>query len=85
MGCCGKIKTGLGKAKNIAHGLGSYVIEKTTNRKIAKYEFTDDRIRTCQQCDFRKWIGRTLWCSICDCFVPGKARVESEKCPKNKW
>ena len=28
---------------------------------------------------------RKLFCSICKCFIPAKARVADEKCPKDKW
>ncbi len=85
MGCCGKIK----KLKNIVHGLSSYTIEKTTGIPLAKCLHTDDRIRICQTCPDNDWRnnGKSLWCGICDCFIPGKARVEVEKCPGtvDKW
>ncbi len=71
------------KAKNIVHGfatLGRDVIKGEN-----KYEFTDSRVRICQKCDKRYWIGRALWCKLCKCFVPAKARVPDEKCPINKW
>lgn len=71
MGCCKKIK-------NIAIGY-------TNLARGVKYEFTDDRVRACQKCDWRYWIGRTLWCRVCKCFIPAKARVENEKCPKGFW
>lgn len=71
MGCCGKIK-------NIVKGNVAYVVG-------IKYEFTDGRVRICQKCDFNYWVGRTLWCRICKCFVPAKARVKEEKCPKGFW
>lgn len=29
--------------------------------------------------------GKKLCCSICKCFVPKKARVKEERCPKGKW
>jgi len=78
MSCCGKTKSVLKTGRNIAVGYGNLMRGK-------KYEFTDDRVRTCQKCEYNYWRYRTLWCSICKCFVPAKARVESEKCPKNKW
>ncbi|HIJ67727.1 MAG TPA: hypothetical protein HPP51_05525 [Planctomycetes bacterium] len=28
---------------------------------------------------------RNLFCRICKCFIPAKARVQSEKCPLGKW
>ena len=78
MGCCGKIK-------NIAKGYTGHVIEKTTGKQVMKYAYTDDRVRVCQKCDKNYWIKKTLWCSICKCFVPGKARIDNEKCPLDKW
>lgn len=65
--------------------------------KVKKYEFTDDRIRACQKCEWNFWIrrslfcklrlrrfGRTLWPDI-SAYVPGFARDENEKCPIGKW
>ena len=28
---------------------------------------------------------RRLYCRICKCFIPAKARVEEMKCPLDKW
>ena len=28
---------------------------------------------------------RMLYCRICKCFIPAKARVKEKKCPLNKW
>ncbi len=78
MGCCNKAKTVLKKGKNIVKGYTALAIGK-------KYEFTDGRVRKCQKCQYGYWLGRTLWCSVCKCLIPAKARVEEEKCPKNKW
>ena len=80
MSCCGgKI---IRKTGNIIKGNVALLIG-------IKYEFTDNRIRICQQCTKDKdggyWIGRTLWCKICKCLIPAKARVEDEHCPKGKW
>lgn len=79
MTCCGKTISNIAtKAGHIATGL--------TNLAMGiKYEFTDDRVRACQQCDKNYWLGRSLWCSICKCFVPAKARVKDEQCPIGKW
>jgi len=75
MGCCGQTKQ---KIKNITKG---YVALATGK----KYEFTDSRITVCRECEDNYWIKKTLWCSICKCFIPAKARVKDEKCPKGKW
>lgn len=78
MGCCGK-------ARNIVKGFAALATGK-------KYEFTDDRVRICQECDRNKWWFGLLFCRECKCFVPAKARVppgeaeaEDEKCPLDKW
>lgn len=78
MSCCGRSKKIINKAGNIAKGFTALATGK-------KFEFTDKRIRTCRECDDNYWIKKTLWCSICHCFVPAKARVPSEHCPKGKW
>lgn len=75
MGCCGKT---IRKTGNIVKGI-------VTLMRGIKYEFTDGRVRICQKCEYNYWIKKTLWCSICKCFVPAKARVKEEKCPKGKW
>jgi hypothetical protein len=71
VGCCGK-------AKNIVKGYYRYARGK-------KYEFTDKRIRICRDCEKNYWIGKTLWCSICKCYIPAKARVEEEDCKLGLW
>lgn len=80
MSCCDKkvIKKLVHKAANIVKGNVRVLTGK-------KYEFTDDRIRACHECDEQYWLGRSLWCKICKCYIPAKARVEEEKCPLNKW
>lgn len=76
MSCCGKIK-------NIAKGYTRLATDKI--RLTEKYEFTDSRVRICQKCGKRYWIGRALWCSLCKCLVPAKARVKDEHCELGKW
>jgi len=75
MSCCGKTKQ---KIKNIAKGYTALATDK-------KYEFTDGRIKVCRECEYNYWIKKTLWCKICKCFIPAKARVKDEKCPKDNW
>jgi len=75
MGCCGK---GIKTIKNIARGYTALALN-------IKYEFTDDRVRVCQKCDYGYWIAKTLWCRICKCSVPAAARAKDKKCPKNFW
>jgi hypothetical protein len=71
MTCCGKIK-------QIAEGYSNLVMG-------VKYQFTDERVRICQGCEVNYWIGQSLWCSECKCFIPAKARVKENTCPKGKW
>lgn len=78
MSCCSKAKSILKKGKHIVIGYTTLVFG-------IKYEFTDDRIRICQHCEKNYWIRRSLWCSICKCYIPAKARVAEEKCPLDKW
>lgn len=82
MTCCGNtkrlIKSGVKKTSQIAIGYTNLVRGK-------RFEFTNERIRTCQECEFNYWIRQTLWCSICKCYIPAKARVKENTCPKKKW
>lgn len=112
MTCCGKT---IRKAKNIAVGY-------TNLARGKKYEFTDARIRMCQQCDEQTWMSKTeyaawllrhgikvltnfsqleklpklpkyehgpgrtnLYCRLCKCFIPAKARVKDQNCLLAKW
>ncbi len=104
MGCCGGTAR---KVRQVATGFVNLAMG-------VKYEFTDDRVRTCQRCEdntwltkaqYSKWLiengvqvlrnfkdlavlpllpkeengkGRGLYCRICKCFVPAKARVGYE-------
>lgn len=78
MGCCGKTKNILMKGKHIVIGYSNLI-------RGVKFGGCDDRIRVCQHCKKNYWIKRTLWCSLCYCYIPAKARVEEEKCPLGKW
>lgn len=82
MGCCGKpkqlVSSGAKKTRQIATGYSNLVRGK-------KYEFTDGRVRICQGCKSKYWLGKKLFCSICKCFVPAKARVKESTCPLGKW
>ncbi len=75
MGCCG------GTIKKVGQIATGYV----NLARGKKYEFTDDRVRVCQKCEFNYWLGRILFCSICKCPIPAKARVKENTCPKNLW
>ena len=77
--CCDKIR----QAVNISKGFARLAAD--TLRVTRKAPATDDRIRTCQNCKASYWKGRTLWCKMCGCYVPAKARVDSEQCPLRRW
>ena len=76
MTCCGKKV--INKGKNIAKGYTALATGK-------KCKGTDARIKVCRTCEDNYWIKKTLWCKICKCYIPAKARVLDEKCPKDKW
>jgi len=90
MACCGKAKKVLQKGKNIAVGYVNLARGK-------KYEFTDSRIRACHKCNWSYWIGRQVFCRFrlrrfgatlwADPFayIPGFARIETEKCFLGNW
>lgn len=62
-----------------------------------KYEFTDGRIRKCQQCGWNFWIKKNLFCRLRLrrvgrilwpdplAFVPNIARKEAEHCFMREW
>ncbi len=75
MGCCGKVG-------QIVDGYTRLVTD--TVRITRRYEFADSCIRECQKCDKRYWIARSLWCSLCKCFVPAAARAKDKNCPLDK-
>ena len=75
MSCCEEI---IKQAKQITEGY-------TNLARGKRFEFTNERKRTCRECEFKYWIKRTLWCSICKCYIPAKARVKENTCPKKKW
>lgn len=82
MSCCDKTKSVVVNAATKA----KHVVQGNVRALFGvKYEFTDDRVRACQTCDYRYWLGRSLWCSICKCRIPAKARVEAEDCPRGLW
>lgn len=78
MACCGKSKQVIGRVRQIAQGYSRYVSKK-------KCPYTDDRIRVCQTCAENYWIGKSLWCRMCKCFVPAAARSDDKDCPLGKW
>ena len=40
------------------------------------------RIETCKSCEH---INKYDICRICKCYLPIKARIDTENCPLNKW
>ena len=78
MGCCEKIKESVTTGKAIVKSYTTYVTGK-------KCKYTDARIRICRKCEKNYWVGRTLWCKLCKCYMPGKARFLTNECPIGKW
>lgn len=80
MSCCDKrkIRKIVGKIKNI-------IVGNVRAFGGVNYTFADDRERECWKCKESYWILKSVWCKICKCYIPAKARVKEEKCPLNKW
>ena len=83
MSCgCGKV---VKKAKNIVKGNAMYAAYKVGALPKDKYEYWRKRRDICKECEYNRWIVKRLFCSICGCFVPAKAMVKDEECPKGFW
>jgi len=84
MGCCDKTKRIIvntaTKASHIARGFTALAVGM-------KCPDTDWRIAVCRDCKKAWWKNnkRSLWCKKCKCFIPAKARVQEEQCPRDKW
>jgi hypothetical protein len=87
MSCCGKVKKVIEKSLHIAQAYTSLAVENISGKEVMKYERTEERIEICRKCEFKNWKNnnRSLWCKLCGCYVPGKARIENENCPKGLW
>jgi hypothetical protein len=51
--------------------------------KRTTFEQFVSRLMTCENCpcmNREKWI-----CEVCGCYLDKKAKMSTEKCPKNKW
>ena len=48
-------------------------------------EETLRRRKICENCEFRKRIGNTYYCSICYCPIVSKTASPEEKCLNGKW
>ena len=82
MGCCGKgkhvVRSAAKTARQVATGYANLVRGK-------EYDSTKERVRMCRRCDDHYWIKHALFCSICKCYIPAKARVKESTCPNNLW
>jgi hypothetical protein len=50
---------------------------------LAKEEVADKRMQLCLDCEF--FIKDQCRCSKCGCFMKVKTRLDTSKCPVNKW
>jgi len=87
MSCCGKPKQIAKQGLHIVQAYMGLAIEKTFNKEVMKYKHTAARLQICRECKFVWWRNkqRSLWCKLCGCFMPAKARIEAIECPKGKW
>lgn len=63
--------------QEIVNGWKNYIFPSANMEKLAKA-----RIAHCVDCE--KFRANST-CSICNCFMPAKARNEGSKCPLKKW
>ena len=82
MDCCEKI---VEQVKKVTKQAGQIVEGYSNLVKGKRFEFTNERIIICQKCKKNYWVGKKLFCSICKCLIPAKARVEENTCPEKKW
>ena len=78
MTCCGKTKKIINTGVNIAQSYTALIAGK-------KCKGADARVRVCRTCEFNYWIGKSLWCRLCKCYMPAKAAKLENECPKDKW
>lgn len=55
----------------------------TGNLKFVDAKVFADRQQICEPCDVRNTLLNT--CSICNCFIPAKAKLQESTCPMEKW
>jgi len=61
------------------------VVSATARRAplAVSQQTVDLRIKICAGCEF--FDAQSRQCKVCTCFVPLKAQLATEKCPKGKW
>tara|TARA_R100000734_G_scaffold19149_1_gene18616 strand:- start:1742 stop:1978 length:237 start_codon:yes stop_codon:yes gene_type:complete len=75
------------KTPNIFKMAMTFIVEVFKFAKTGA-EITDratfaKRWSTCLTCDY--FLHKSSRCSQCGCFMKVKAKMNSAKCPKNKW
>jgi hypothetical protein len=50
---------------------------------LAKEDVQNQRYFICKSCD--KFNNKVKICKECGCFMPFKVKIDSTKCPQNKW
>lgn len=68
------INNSMKKIWHIIQGWWLYLFRRTS-------PMARKRMDVCVDCDAR--IGRE--CGKCGCFIPAKAEIIDEECPRNKW
>lgn len=62
----------------------SNIVEGYSNLiKGSKKELKNKRLSICKECPYLNI--HTTSCSVCGCYLPAKASVPDEACPKGKW
>lgn len=58
------------------------VSDKLHGRETIQEEQRITRFKICSSCEY---LTPNYFCSICNCWMPLKARLPMTKCPKDKW
>ena len=78
-------KNGSQTVQMIPHLIINPSTAKENGYVLANPEITSRRLEACMKCEFASSNGFYGTCKKCGCDIETKARIESEKCPIDKW
>lgn len=58
-------------------------LAEEAKKLLASEELQKERVAICDSCEYL--FTPTRNCKACGCFIDAKTRLQSAKCPKNKW
>ncbi len=63
----------------------SLIDELTASLKNVPDYVYETRMDLCKMCPYGKYNSVTTQCTECGCFMPIKAKLESQQCPLGIW